>query len=108
MAHYKMVVLTNPTQDPGAEERFNEWYDSEHIGRICAVDGFKSAQRYRLALPVSPNSYQYMAIYEIETDDIENVLSELLRRSKTFDMTDALDLVSYTAIYDTFGNEYVK
>lgn len=67
MATHLMVVLSNSR--PAEDEEFNRWYSDVHIlDTINKLDGFASAQRFRLAeLEGAPHSdYEYLAIYEIE------------------------------------------
>jgi hypothetical protein len=71
-----MVVLSNPAA--GREDEFNEWYDGPHISDILAIDGIEAAQRFRLPGDQGPaEPYRYLAIYEIETDDIDAVRAGL-------------------------------
>jgi hypothetical protein len=52
--------------DPGHEDEFNRWYDTEHMGRLLAVPGFLSGARYR-ALRGGP---KYLAMYELEDHNV--------------------------------------
>ena len=98
---YTFVVLTNPT--PGKEEEFNRWYNEQHIPDVLQARGFVAAQRFRLAdqgnAPDADRSHKYLALYEIETDDIEASLKDLMSRRGTADMimSDAIDLKSASA-----------
>lgn len=49
--------------EPGAEEEFNRWYDSEHIPRLAAVPGVLAARRYRSAA----GDHKYLAVYHLES-----------------------------------------
>jgi hypothetical protein len=95
MAKYTFVVLTNPTAGKDAE--FNEWYNGQHIPDVLNVPGFVCAQRFRLANTQmggeSSSPYKYLALYEIETDDLAGALKDLRARAGTADMvmSDALD-----------------
>lgn len=97
MAKYVILALTNPTK--GKEDEFNRWYDQSHIADVIDVPGFVSARRFRLAERQyqqnrMPNRHRYLALYEIETDDIDAVLDELYSRVGTpaMLMSDAIDL----------------
>src|SRR5712692_5831572 len=72
MAKYTFVVMTNPTA--GKEAEFNEWYNKHHIPDVLNVPGFVCGQRFRLADTQmggeNSNVYKYLALYEIETDDL--------------------------------------
>ena len=57
-----------------------------HLGDVLAVPGFVSAQRFKLtdaqrAKP--PHPFRYLALYEIETNDLQKTLDELGKRSGT-------------------------
>src|SRR5258708_30224510 len=82
MAKYTFVVMTNPTA--GKEAEFNEWYNKQHIPDVLNVPGFVSGQRFRTAdsqmSREAGKGYKYLAIYEIETDDLAATLKELRAR----------------------------
>jgi hypothetical protein len=94
MAKYTFVVLTNPT--PGKEAEYNKWYNEQHIPDVLNVPGFVAAQRFRLADAQmgDKNPHRYLALYEIETDDLPTALKELKARSGSAEMvmSDAIDL----------------
>ena len=94
MAKYTFVVLTNPTS--GKEAEYNKWYNEQHIPDVLNVPGFVAAQRFRLADAQmgDTNPHRYLALYEIETDDLAGALKELKARAGTADMviSDAIDL----------------
>ena len=96
MAKYTFVVLTNPTA--GQEAGFNEWYNTNHIPDVLNVPGFVSEHRFRLADTqfggASSTAYKYLALYEIETDDLAGTLNELRKRGGTADIvpSDAIDM----------------
>jgi hypothetical protein len=99
MAKYSFVVLTNPT--PGKEAEYNDWYNKVHIPDVLNVKGMVGAQRFRLAdqqMGGQPQ-HRYLALYEIETDNLQETLDDLKSRSGTADMvlTDAIDLKGASA-----------
>jgi hypothetical protein len=84
MTKYTFVVLTNAVE--GKDDAFDEWYTNTHLGDVLAVPGFVSAQRFKLtdaqrAKP--PHPFRYLALYEIETNDLQKTLDELGKRSGT-------------------------
>jgi hypothetical protein len=95
MAKYTFIVMTNPVT--GKETEFNEWYNTNHIPDVLNVPGFVSGHRFRLAETQmggdSSKAYKYLALYEIETDDLAATLKELRRRGGTADIvpSDAID-----------------
>ncbi|MEX2453191.1 MAG: hypothetical protein WD470_00715 [Rhodospirillaceae bacterium] len=57
------VLFSEMTPPPGAEERFNAWYDNHHMpSHVYGVPGFRSGQRYKDA-----EKPAYLAIYELES-----------------------------------------
>ncbi len=77
-----MVVKSAPA-DPAREDEYNDWYDNIHVPEICAVPGFVSARRYKVhgAAAGDPGSPAYLAIYEIDADDLTAPAAELRARS---------------------------
>ena len=98
MAKYTFFVLTNPVA--GKEAEFNEWYNGQHVPDVLNVPGFVSAQRFRLADAQfggeASRTHKYLALYEIETDDVDGTLKELRARGGTAEIvsTDTLDTKS--------------
>jgi hypothetical protein len=93
MASYKMVVMTEPKA--GLEDEYNDWYNNQHLADVVAVPGFRSAQRFKLKDAMgSEHRQRYLAIYEIESDNPQELLAELFRRAGTpaMVMSEALDM----------------
>ncbi len=96
MAKYTFVVMTNPNE--GKEAEFNEWYNRHHIPDVLNVPGFVCAQRFRIADTQmggeASKAYKYLALYEIETDDLAGVLKDLRARGGTPEIvpSDAIDM----------------
>jgi hypothetical protein len=91
--------MTNPTQ--GKEAEYNDWYNNVHIPDVLNVKGMVGAQRFRLAdqQMAGQPQHRYLALYEIETDNLQETLDDLKSRSGTADMvlTDAIDLKGVNA-----------
>lgn len=102
MPRYTFLAFTNPT--PGKEDEYNQWYEEHHLKDVLQCPGFVSARRFRLAdtrfefNTVTP-PYRYLALYEIETDDVQASLKEIVNRAGTADMmmVDAIDMGSLFA-----------
>ena len=98
MGTYKLLVLTNAVK--GRDDEFNKWYDNQHIPDALAVPGYMAAQRFALAdvqMPGAPASpWRYLAIYEIETNDLKATMTESMSRAGTERMpqSDAADHTS--------------
>lgn len=80
MAKYVMVVESQPVE--GRDAEYNAWYDSEHFQDVLDLPGVQSGRRFDLAMGLMGEpGLPYLAIYEIETDDIGLVAAELGKRS---------------------------
>jgi hypothetical protein len=75
-----MVVQARPS-DPAREDEFNDWYGNTHLPEILAVPGFVAARRYKLHDPSGGGSPAYLAIYELDADDLSDPVKELHARS---------------------------
>ncbi|QEV36029.1 hypothetical protein CP977_30870 [Streptomyces cinereoruber] len=87
MPRYTYVVLTNPVE--GKEEQFNDWYTNTHVHDALKVPGFVSAQRFELApaqRAATPYPWRYLAIYELETENLQESVDALAARYNTPEM----------------------
>jgi hypothetical protein len=87
MAKGVILVETRPSS-PDRDQDYNTWYDDIHLGELVALDGFVSARRLR---PVSGDG-PYVALYEVEADDLQSVLQGMLDNAGRLHMSDALQL----------------
>ena len=93
MNKHILLVLTNAVV--GREDEFNRWYDDIHIPDLLKIPEIVSAQRFRLSSEQKaspPFPWQYLALYEIETNDLNRVVAVLKERAGTvaLPLTDAL------------------
>lgn len=87
--------------DPDHAEAFNRWYDDIHLADLLKVPGIVDAKRLHFAdkqivqrdgeiTVCAPDAlgsqYPYLAVYEIEAEDVEPVLREVTRRSMNGEM----------------------
>lgn len=105
MAKATLVVLTNPVSDE-VEDEYNDWYDNTHLQDVVGVDGFVSAQRFKVvdvaAMEGMPApSHRYLALYEVETDDINAVAEALTKQATSGEMfiSPALDATTATTFW---------
>ena len=91
MARAVYVVRTRAVS-PDRNDELNEWYDGTHIPELLTVPGFVSARRFRRV--GDDDTPEYLAIYEIDADDVSAPLRELRRRAAAGETTrsDALQL----------------
>ena len=98
MARHMLVVLTNAAE--GRDEEFNRWYNDVHLGDVLGIEGFVAAQRFELEeMDGGKPSHRYLALYEIETDDVKAVTARLMASSGSMVLSDAL--VDPTALVAT-------
>ena len=108
MPRYKLVVLTSAVE--GRDEEFNDWYQNTHLRDVVDIPGVTSARRFRMTMPLKetadgPKPFPYLAIYEVETDDIKSVIDDLNSRAGTERMTlsERLGEKLYAVVYEDFG-----
>ena len=92
MAKYSMVVQSQA--QPGRDDDYNAWYDGQHFGDICAIPGVTGGRRLEQVMTVAGEpGLKYLAIYDIETDDMGGVMAEMGRRGAEglMPISDALD-----------------
>ena len=71
-----VLIFSNPTE--GEEEEFNRWYEDLHLDEILATTDLESAQRFKLTdQQWAKSAHNYLALYEIEADGPEDILSKL-------------------------------
>jgi len=107
---YKLIVLSRPAA--GREDEYQRWYEDVHLRQMLTLKEVQSAQRLRLARRMGERAtWPYLALYEVETDDIDAVLRELTGRAGTEQLliSDALDKADvYAAVYEELGPPVLK
>lgn len=74
------VVQSGPAS-PAQESEYNDWYDNAHIPELLAIEGFVSARRYKLVGDDESSTHPYLAVYELEADDLTAPLQAMRRQS---------------------------
>jgi hypothetical protein len=93
MTRYTFVVLTNAVE--GKDDEFNRWYTNEHLKDVLELPGFVGAQRFRF-VPYREGAsapHRYLALYDVETDDLEATMAGLVEVAQTEKMpfSEAID-----------------
>jgi hypothetical protein len=98
-ARHHLLVFSNPS--PGREAEYNDWYDTRHVPELLALPEFVAVQRFRLddIQPRGEHPHRYLAIWEIETDDLAAAMARLkaaqadgsVARSDAFDYATSLN-----------------
>mgnify|MGYP000569075000 CR=1 FL=1 len=105
MAEYKLVVMTSAVE--GREDEFNDWYDNEHLGDICALPGFTDASRYELeSFGENSMGHKYLAIYDMETDDVDATMQNMIGEATSGRMhiSEAMAMPTVTLLYKKRGD----
>lgn len=106
MPRYKMIAMSQPVK--GREDEYNQWYQNTHLKQVAALPGVVRAQRFRLAQSLTPGqTFPYMAIYDIDVDNIQTLLGEFQKVAGTdrLIMSEALDPENgVTAFYEELGD----
>ena len=85
MPRYVLVALNGPTPE-GDEEELERWYREVHMPDLKSVTGIKTARRFKTVRGKIPGAdlLPYVAIYEIETDDIDALSKEMQAKLQPF------------------------
>jgi hypothetical protein len=88
MAKGVLAVQTAPAA--GRDDDYNDWYNDVHLVEILKLSGFTSARRFR---KLQGEGLPYLAIYEVEADDLESAQASLGKAVAAGEVTisDALD-----------------
>ena len=87
MAKGILLIESRPSS-PDRDQDYNTWYDEVHLRELVALDGFVSARRLR---PVDGDG-PYVALYEIEGDNLQAILDNMVASARQLHMSDALQL----------------
>lgn len=81
MARYWFFAFSD-CKDPKRVGEYNEWYSNTHIPDMLQVPGMIRATRWEAAEPKEGMTRQYLALYEFETDDIDEFNREVARQGR--------------------------
>lgn len=87
------IMLVEADAVGGREDELNTWYEEEHLPAVLEVDGFVAARRFVGAA----NSHgdlpprRFLALYEIETDDLAGALAALSAAAREMRFSEAFD-----------------
>jgi hypothetical protein len=75
----KGILYVESHPDPDQVEAFHRWYNEIHLKEMAAIAGFVSARRFAPLTGAGP----FVAIYEIEADDLDAVPARLAEFGKS-------------------------
>jgi hypothetical protein len=87
---YILTVATTPL--PGREDEYNRWYDGIHLAQVLSLPGFVSAERFVVEDGLATPARRYLAVYDIESDDIQATMTAFRQFSAGLDPEPSLDL----------------
>ena len=99
MPRHLLIVHGNARDD--RDDELNAWYDGEHLPDVLAVPGFVRATRYVAQPSVHGElpEYKYLAIYEIEADNLDGALKALSSAARGMHISDTLEPGMQTFAY---------
>jgi hypothetical protein len=105
LASYLWVVLTNAVD--GMDADLNAWYDDVHLPDLLSVDGVVTARRFRLVPEGSQGEYRYLCLYEIETDNLEALRTQIVEAAKAGEIaiSDSLAEGTWHTFFEPMGAE---
>jgi len=92
MAKSLLLAWSSPTSDADAEG-MTKWYVENHIPEVrAAVPSITKVTRYALFDPEKgETTNRFLAVYEIDSDDIPSAMQQLGAGFSTFTPTDLMD-----------------
>jgi hypothetical protein len=85
----RFVIHFETKPHAGQDEAFNVWYDTIHVPDVLRISGYKSCERFRVL--GNDGGLCYIASYEVECEDPQEIIDELVRASKSMVISPALD-----------------
>lgn len=92
MAFYLLQVSSRAID--GRDDDYDQWYGDVHVGEVLGVPGFKACQRYKKLGTDHASFSEFVAMYEVETDNPVGLLGALNAAAADMRMTDAIDIPS--------------
>ena len=87
---FLVLILTEPTE--GKEDEFNDYYENLHLDEVLATTDLQTAQRFKLVEEAGEGSpLPYLALYETQADDPQQVLENLNETRPQRQQSDALN-----------------
>lgn len=98
MAKALFLAWTSPVDD-ASDSEFNAWYESTHIPQVrAAIPAITAVHRYMPAdlhdgggQGAQP-THRYLAVYEMDTDDVASAATALQTALGSMDITPTIDV----------------
>ena len=75
-----LLFAFSDCKDPKKEKEYNDWYDNMHMPDMLEVPGFIRATRWVSADNKENEIRKYLALYELETDDLDEFNKKMRER----------------------------
>lgn len=105
----KYVVMIKSNAAPGRDADYEDWYNNIHLDEILRLPGFVSGRQFRVRNEngVEHSAFSHVALFEIESEDVDATLGNLRSTftSGAMTLTDALDVTkaSERSIFQATG-----
>ena len=90
----RYILQVSSRAMPGRDADYDKWYEDTHMGDVLALDGFVGCERFRKPVQEQDGQFEYVAHYEVETDNPDALLQSLFAAAPDMTMTDAIDPAS--------------
>jgi hypothetical protein len=80
----KGILYVETHADPSQVAAYHEWYNNAHLTEVCKLDGIVSARRFEA---LDDDGTTFIAIYEIDADNIEDARDAVFAFMKSGNMS---------------------
>jgi hypothetical protein len=115
MARGILLVFSNPSA-PERREEFDRWYTGVHLPEFLRLPAVKAARRFQLCasqMPLPPGvplgGRQFLAAYELETDDFAALCDEIMATAAARTQSTSLERepLPLALLFEQLGEEQV-
>lgn len=100
MARGVLLVISEPVSE-AKEAEYNDWYDNVHLKEVLGLAGFTAARRFQMSQQqlvsqgghegvTSKFPHKYVAVYEVEADDLGVATNSLNEHGRELTASDAM------------------
>ena len=90
----RYIMSVSSRAVPGREDDYNRWYDEIHRVEMCELPGILSCYRFRQLDMEGRETGEFIAQYEVETEDPAVLLESVFAAAPTMSLIDAIDPAS--------------
>jgi hypothetical protein len=113
---YVQIMFSSPAT-PAQEDEYNRWYRDKYLPELVSSPGWVQCQRFVVSdfqmstRPPAQWPYKYLAMCEIDTDDLPARILDFKRTDPTLSKNDALGVVAnytYMTIWPEIDGDKVR